>query len=155
MLYSCIWNLLELLRRIIKPVHNVLESREVHWLVDNLVHAHSEALVNVGLVRVGGDRRDLKRDDWDQWLAHCLSLRVFFLDTCLILLLETDDVLSGGAPIHNWHVNVHQDQSEANTAVTSELAVSVCDKLLDSLGSVEGLHHFDPKLILEKHGKWH
>lgn len=64
-------------------------------------------------------------------------------------------MLRGGTTIHNWHVDIHENQSESNTTVASELAVSVGDKLLDSLGSVEGLHHFDTELVLEKHGEWH
>jgi len=123
--------------------------------MNDFVHANSKALVNISLVRVRCDSRDLERNDRNQRLTHCFSLNVVLLDALLILLLETNDVLGSSATIHDWHVNVHENEPEPNTTVASKLGVSVSNKLLDSLCSVKSLHYIDSKLVLQQHGKGH
>ena len=64
-------------------------------------------------------------------------------------------MLCCGAAIHDWHVDVHEDQAEAFAAVAEALLTSVLDEGLNSLGTVEGLLDGDVELFPKKHGKRH
>ena len=121
----------------------LLQQVIVDWLVNDVNHSHFITLTYVRLVNVAGNSHDLHGDHLKRTFPIGFPLYVLIQNHLLIFFLELQNVLCCRASIHYWHVDVHQDQAEANTTVALLGLVSRVDKFLHSLCAIKGLDHFN------------
>lgn len=70
-------------------------------------------------------------------------LLVLHFNQVFIFLLKGQYVGGGGAAVHHRHIDVHEDQADADTAITRLCLVAIIYIFLDGLGSVVSLQNFN------------